>query len=214
MRIRNLKNMHEIVEEHKIVVNEPEKNKGRWHEFFGNDNKIYVELGMGKGDFIIKNAQTYENINFMGFEKFTNVLVRAVKKLDDTKLTNIAMIRLDVEKIQEVVEKEEVDRIYLNFSDPWPKDKYAKRRLTYRKFLDTYKSILVDGGEIHFKTDNNDLFEFSLEEFKLSGWEIKLVTRDLHNSEYKEGNIMTEYEEKFVGLGENINKLVAIKPVK
>jgi len=214
MRIRNLKGMHEIVENHKIVVNEPEKNKGKWNEFFGNDNKLYVELGMGKGDFIIQNAEIYKDINFIGFEKFTNVLVRAVKKLDETQLTNVAMIRVDVETIQEIVEKKELDRIYLNFSDPWVKDKYTKRRLTYRKFLDIYESILADDGEIHFKTDNNDLFEFSLEEFKHCGWEIKLVTRDLHNSEYKEGNIMTEYEAKFVSLGENINKLIAKKPVR
>ena len=158
-------------------------------------------------------ARLNPDINFVGIEKYSSVLLRAIQKMEEETLPNLIFIRMDAEDITEVFEEGEVDRIYLNFSDPWPKDRHAKRRLESRQFLERYKSILKDGGLIEFKTDNNDLFDFALEEVKEAGWEMIAFTRDLHNNkELCEGNIMTEYEAKFSAMGNPINKYIIKKP--
>lgn len=183
--------------------------KGHWQEVFGNDRPVRVEIGMGKGTFLIRMAKEYPEINFVGIEKYSSVLLRAVQKLEEEPLENIRLIRMDAEYIEDVFAAGEVDRIYLNFSDPWPKDKHAKRRLTSRQFLKRYESILKPDGIVEFKTDNDALFAFSLEEAPAAGWKILAQTYDLHRDpSMNEGNIMTEYEEKFSLLGNKIHKMI------
>jgi len=210
MRLRNVPGAREVMIENAYVFTEPEGMKGTWGEVFGNNNPIHIEIGMGKGTFITTLAQNNPEINYVGIEKYSSVLLRAVEKQDELQLPNLRFIRMDAEAICEVFGEYEVDRIYLNFSDPWPKDRHAKRRLTSRQFMARYNTILKKDGRVEFKTDNKDLFEFSLEEIKEAGWELKVVTHDLHNdSVLSEGNIMTEYEKKFSEMGNPICKLVA-----
>ena len=210
MRLRHIKGAEEEIAESPYVVQEPKELKGKWHEFFGNNNPIRIEVGMGKGKFIMELAEKNPDINYVGIERYSSVLLRGLQKRAEMDVSNIYFMRIDALELAEVFDAEEVDRIYLNFSDPWPKDRHAKRRLTHKNFLDLYKKILAHDGEIHFKTDNRALFDFSLESFRENGWELSEVTFDLHNSDF-EGNIMTEYEEKFSGLGFTINRLVARK---
>lgn len=213
MRLRNVKDTDLKFVNCKALIEDAKIYKGEWKEtYFKNINPIHVEFGMGKGQFLSTHAINNSDINYVGFEKFTKVLVRAIDKFDELK--NAAIVRMDVEVIEEVFAPGEIDVIYLNFSDPWPKDRHGKRRLTYRAFLDCYSIILKDEGEVHFKTDNKNLFDFSIEEFKERGWALEYVTRDLHHSEYIEGNIMTEYEERYVSMGQPIYRLVATKPHK
>lgn len=209
MRLRNVKGAREGLVESVYVIDEPKENKGKWREIFGNDNPLHIEIGMGKGKFITELALKNPNINYIGIEKFSSVLIRAVEKMNELELKNLLFIRMDAEEIVDVFEKGEVDKIYLNFSDPWPKDRHAKRRLTSRQFLARYDVILNKDGDINFKTDNRSLFDFSVEEIKEANWEITGLTYDLHNSEMNEGNIMTEYEEKFSAKGNPIHKVVA-----
>lgn len=210
MRLRHVAGQDDIVNQHPLVNQEPEKYKGRWNEFFGNSNPIHIEIGMGKGDFMIANSKKYPNVNFIGFEKFSGVLLRAVRKVDtiEDEMSNLCFLRLDAIYLLEIFAPGEVSKVYLNFSDPWIKERKAKHRLTHRKFLDIYNVILEDSGLIQFKSDNDMLYEFSLEEVVDSAFKINETTTDLHYSAYLEGNIMTEYETKFVGLGKNINYLV------
>ena len=210
MRLRNVRGSREKIEEYEYAINEPELNKGKWNEIFGNDNPIHIEIGMGKGQFISELAKRNPNVNYIGIEKFSSVLVRAIQKQEalETPLTNLRFIRFDADNICNIFDKDEIDRIYLNFSDPWPKDRHAKRRLTSKEFLSKYENVLKESGEIIFKTDNVLLFDFSLEQIEIAGWELINFTRDLHNSEYVEGNIMTEYEQKFVAEGKPINRLI------
>ena len=179
---------------------------------FGNDNPIRIEIGMGKGKFITELALQNPDINYIGIEKYSSVLIRAIEKRKNIELNNLIYIRMDAVEICDAFEKGEVDRIYLNFSDPWPKDRHAKRRLTSRQFFARYDEILKPDGKVEFKTDNRDLFDFSLEEIPETTFKIDEYTFDLHSDKeadiYK-GNVMTEYEEKFVGLGNPICKLVA-----
>lgn len=185
------------------------KVKGHWNEVFGNDNPIRIEIGMGKGAFIMEQARRNPDVNFVGIEKYSSVLLRAIQKQEEEQLPNLKLIRMDAEYITDVFAPGEVDTIYLNFSDPWPKARTAKRRLTSRVFLHRYEKILKPAGVVEFKTDNNDLFEFSLEEIEPAGWELVSMTRDLHNDEVMNaGNIMTEYETKFSTLGQKINKYI------
>ena len=157
----------------------------------------------------MKMAELNPSINYIGIEKYSSVLSRAVEKKKETEgLDNLYFIRFDAEEITEIFDRDEIDRIYLNFSDPWPKDRHAKRRLTSRQFLARYDQFLKREGEIIFKTDNLDLFNFSLEEAKEAKWNIVNYTYDLHHSEYVEGNVMTEYEEKFIEKGNKINRMV------
>lgn len=211
MRLRSIKNADERLVKHPRIVNNEKENRGKWEKIFDNNNPIHIEIGMGKGQFISTMAKNNPNINYIGFEKFTNVLVRALKNLTEENVNNVLAVRMDVEEILEVFEDGEIDRIYLNFSDPWPKDRHEKRRLTHHGFLERYNSILSPNGTLCFKTDNKDLFDFSLEEIEEYGWKLKNVTRDLHNSCYVEGNVMTEYEEKFVSRGMPIYRLEAYR---
>lgn len=201
MRLRNIKNAYE-----KVAVNEryfipnPNEFKGKWHEIFGNNNPIHIEIGMGKGRFLCELAAINPDINYIGIEKFTSVLLRASEKLAELDLNNIKIINIDAINLCDYFDKDEITRIYLNFSDPWPKNAHAKRRLTSNRFLPLYQNVLNTDGEIHFKTDNRKLFEFSLESLNEYGLSMKNISLDLHHSDF-EGNIMTEYEEKFSAFG-------------
>ena len=208
MRLRNVKGSRETIAVSEFVVQDEKSMKGKWKEKFGNDNPINIEIGMGKGRFIMDLARLNPDINYVGVEKFSSVLVRAIEKQTEEKLPNLCFIRMEAENIEDVFEKEEVDYIYLNFSDPWPKDRHAKRRLTSVQFLKRYENILAKDGGITFKTDNRPLFDFSLEQIEEAGWIIDNHTFDLHNSQYVEGNIMTEYEEKFSKMGNPICRVV------
>lgn len=214
MRLRNIRGSREMVAANEYVVHEPEKYKGKWSSLFGNEAPIHVEIGMGKGRFIMELAAKNPKINYIGIEKYSSVLLRALEKREEIELPNLYFIRYDAEYINEIFATEEIDRIYLNFSDPWPKDRHAKRRLTSKEFLRKYDQFLKIDGEIIFKTDNRSLFDFSVEEAGISGWELREVTYDLHHSEYVEGNIMTEYEERFVSEGNPIHKLIAYRTHK
>lgn len=201
----------EIVGYEKLVVLEPERYRGRWNEWFGNNQPIHVELGTGKGNFITTLAEKNPSVNYIAVEVREEVLIYAVRKAAEKGLTNIAFLWLNINKIEESFAAGEVSRIFLNFSDPWPKTRHAKRRLTHREFLDKYKKILVHGNEIHLKTDNEGLFEFSLNEFSDSGFRLKNITFDLHQSEFEEAkSVMTEYEQKFVSRGMKIYRVEAI----
>jgi tRNA (guanine-N7-)-methyltransferase len=166
---------------------------------------LHVEIGMGKGTFLLEMARRNPDVDFIGIEKYSSVLLRAIEKhAESPEVKNLVFIRMDAEEIEEVFAPGEIDYIYLNFSDPWPKDRHAKRRLTSDRYLPRYEKLLTKEGGVTFKTDNTDLFDFSLESVKDCGWELLAVTRDLHNSEYAKGNVMTEYETKFSGLGNKI----------
>ena len=208
MRLRNNKNAKGILEESKYVIKEPESNKGKWNKVFGNDNPIRIEIGCGKGNFIIQNALTYPDINFIAIEMYDTVLMYAINKIK-TEIPNLRFIRMDARLIEDIFDKE-IDIIYLNFSDPWPKNRNAKRRLTHERFLARYDSIFKGEKTIFLKTDNVGLFEFSIESLSCYGYKLKNVTLDLINSDY-EGNIMTEYEKKFTDKGIKINRLEAYK---
>lgn len=204
MRLRNNPKANEILENHEeFVVLNTKENKGKWYEIFGNDHPVYIEIGMGKGDFIIENAKRYPDINFIGIEKFPTVLLGAVKKIDDEqlKLPNLRLMREDATFLTEVFEENEIDRIYLNFSDPWPKKKHAKRRLTSPVFLPVYKNILKNEGQLILKTDNRILFEYSLISFNQFNMNFIDVCLDLHHTDGYEDNIQTEYERKFSPFG-------------
>lgn len=208
MRLRNVKGSRENIAVSEFVVHDEESMKGKWKELFGNDNPINIEIGMGKGRFIMDMARLNPDINFVGIEKFSSVLIRAIEKQNEEKLPNLYFIRMEAEYIENVFDKEEVDYIYLNFSDPWPKDRHAKRRLTSVQFMKRYENILSKDGGVTFKTDNRPLFDFSLEQVEEAGWILDNRTFDLHNSEYVEGNVMTEYEQKFSEMGNPICRMV------
>ena len=210
MRLRNIAGSREVIAESKYTVKDPEQKKGLWKkEIFGNDNEIHIEIGMGKGRFIMDMAALHPNINYVGIEKYSSVLLRAIQKQEELQLPNVIFIRMDAEDITEVFDESEVGRIYLNFSDPWPKDRHAKRRLPSREFLKRYDKILKADGVVEFKTDNEGLFTFARDEVEPAGWNIDAITYDLHNDEVvNEGNVMTEYEEKFSSLGNPIFKYV------
>jgi tRNA (guanine-N7-)-methyltransferase len=209
MRLRNVTGSREFIADSRFVVHEPESLKGKWSEEFGNDNPIHIEIGMGKGRFMMDLAGQNPDINYVGIEKYSTVLLRAVQKMEENELGNLRFIRMDAEDICEVFGKGEVSKIYLNFSDPWPKDRHAKRRLPSRQFLSRYDEILKPDGRIEFKTDNTDLFDFALEEVEPAGWKIEKMTRDLHHDEEMiKGNIMTEYEERFSSMGNPICKYI------
>lgn len=201
MRLRHVKNANErLAQNERDFVANPALYKGKWNTVFGNDNPIHIEIGMGKGQFLTKLAELNPNINYIGIEKFTSVLLRASEKLETLDLTNVRIINVDALMLNEYFAEGEIAQIYLNFSDPWPKNAHAKRRLTSNRFLPVYQNILKKDGEIHFKTDNRLLFEFSLESMNEYGMKLQNISLDLHHSDY-EGNIMTEYEERFSQFG-------------
>lgn len=233
MRLKFVPGSPEHISESEFVIKKPEEHKGCWKELFGNSNPVHIEIGMGKGRFITELAKRNPDINYIGIEKYTSVLIRAVEKREiiefgkklknltnetleeeyssEHRLSNLYYLCVDAEFLDGMFAEGEVDRIYLNFSDPWPKDRHAKRRLTSAHFLAKYEKFLNPEGCIAFKTDNRGLFDFSLTEISENGWELSEVTYDLHNSEYAEGNVMTEYEQKFSAKGNPINRLVARK---
>jgi len=197
------------------VINHPEQQKGNWQQVFGNKNPIHIEIGMGKGQFLLNLAIVYPQINFIGIERYSSVLVRGLERFvmeEYCNLQNVRFICMDAENVREVFAPGEVERVYLNFSDPWPKARHEKRRLTSKEYLKRYEQILVPEGRVEFKTDNTALFDFSLQQIKEADWILQNFTYDLHrNEKMNQGNIKTEYEEKFSGLGIPINKLVASK---
>lgn len=210
MRLRNKPWAEDYLNEHQdLVVPNPEDYKGRWNELFGNDNPVHIEVGTGKGQFITGMAQANPDINYIGIELFDSVIVIAAKKaVDAGQPSNLRLLNVNGSKLEEYFAKGDVSRVYLNFSDPWPKTRHAKRRLTHAGFLSLYENVLIDNGEIHFKTDNRGLFEYSLISMTDYGMQLKLVSLDLHNDDV-EDNIMTEYEEKFSSKGQPIYRLEA-----
>ncbi|MED4453180.1 tRNA (guanosine(46)-N7)-methyltransferase TrmB [Metabacillus fastidiosus] len=204
MRLRNKPWASDFISQYpQYLIQAPENQKGKWNELFGNDNPIHIEVGTGKGQFITGMAKQNPNINYIGIELSENVVVLALQKLVDVELPNVKLLNVNANDLTNIFEKGEVGQVYLNFSDPWPKKRHIKRRLTYKTFLALYETILADKGEIHFKTDNQGLFEYSLMSFSEYGLLLKYVSLDLHNSNM-EGNIMTEYEEKFSKKGQRI----------
>ncbi|KKB37547.1 tRNA (guanosine(46)-N7)-methyltransferase TrmB [Bacillus thermotolerans] len=209
MRLRHKPWAREKIEAHpQYVILQPEEQKGRWKEAFQNDHPIYIEVGTGKGQFVTEMAKAHPDVNFIGIEVYESVMVTALDRLIEAELPNLKLLNVDAENLTDYFEKGEVSRVYLNFSDPWPKKRHAKRRLTYKTFLKRYEDIMPASGEIHFKTDNQGLFEFSLMSFSEYGMLLKFVSLDLHNSDF-EGNIMTEYEEKFSAKGQRIYRAEA-----
>ena len=209
MRLRNITGSREIIGESRFVVHDPKEMRGKWKSLFDNDNPVRIEIGMGKGKFLHTMAKENPQINYVGIEKYSSVLLRAIQKMEEEELPNLLFMRMDAEEIAEVFEKGEVDRIYLNFSDPWPKDRHAKRRLPSRQFLERYDIILKPDGCLEFKTDNRALFDFAVEELDAAGWRAEVLTYNLHGDDaLMEGNIMTEYEEKFSAMGNPIYKYI------
>ncbi|HER5450999.1 TPA: tRNA (guanosine(46)-N7)-methyltransferase TrmB [Streptococcus pyogenes] len=209
MRVRKRKGAEEHLANnpHYVILN-PEDAKGRWHDVFENDRPIHIEVGSGKGGFITGMALKNPDINYIGIDIQLSVLSYALDKVLASEVPNVKLLRVDGSSLTNYFEDGEVDMMYLNFSDPWPKTKHEKRRLTYKDFLDTYKRILPEHGEIHFKTDNRGLFEYSLASFSQYGMTLRQIWLDLHASNY-EGNVMTEYEEKFSNKGQVIYRVEA-----
>lgn len=186
-----------------FAVPNPERLKGSWAEEFGNSNPVHIEVGTGKGRFITEMARANSEINYIGIELSESIIVTALDRLIEADLPNVKLLNINANDLTSVFEKGEVNRVYLNFSDPWPKNRHEKRRLTFKTYLDLYKSVLPVNGEIHFKTDNQGLFEYSLQSFSSYGMLLTFVSLDLHKSEFQ-GNIMTEYEERFSKKGQRI----------
>ncbi len=213
MRLRNIPGSREAIGASEYVVPEESECAGKWSELFGNGNPVHIEIGTGKGRFLMELAKAHPEINYVGIEKYSSVLLRAVQKMEEEPLPNVRFIRMEAEHILQYFAEGEAERIYLNFSDPWPKERHAKRRLVSREFLDRYRVLLKSGGHLEFKTDNRALFEFGVEETEPAKWEIAEITYDLHHDEnMNRGNIMTEYEERFSSMGNPICKY-CIRPV-
>ena len=210
MRLRNIPGADAAIEQSIYCIKNPEEQKGNWQSQFEKQQPLHIEIGMGKGRFIMDMATLHPEINYLGIERYSSVLLRALQKMELNPLPNLKFMCIDAADIEEIFAPEEVDRIYLNFSDPWPKDRHAKRRLTSRQFFARYDKVLKKDGHLEFKTDNQDLFTFSLEEIPEAGWRLDASTRDLHNDDVlNAGNVMTEYEEKFSSMGNPICKLIA-----
>lgn len=216
MRRRNVKNAKQRVENHpELVVLNPKAYKGKWHTLFGNEHPIYLEIGMGKGKFLKEHAEKHPNINYIGIEKFDSVIVQAVEKIYPLGLKNIKLMHIDAEELLDIFETGELAKIFLNFSDPWPKKRHEKRRLSHEKFLNRYEKILQ--GSIEMKTDNRSLFEYSLISFNQHHWQFQAVSLDLHQYDAEkapeEAIITTEYEDKFIGKG-NVIYFLEVKKEK
>ena len=230
MRLRNIPGARDIIAISGFVVQEPEKKKGNWNTVFGNDHPIELEIGIGKGRFLMDLAERHPEKNFIGIEMYSSVLLRAIQRAEQrstgaaeplpVRVTkrpalpencNFRLLRFDAVELPQLFAKGEIEKIYLNFSDPWPKDRHADRRLTSLKFLKRYEQVLKTGGELACKTDNQALFDFSLEQIRQSGWKLLFSTSDLHHTEQAEPEdlLMTEYEEKFVAAGQPIYMLKA-----
>lgn len=212
MRLRNITGSEEVIADSAFVEQHPKKRRGSWKEAFPKDQPIQIEVGMGKGQFLIEMARLHPDINYIGIERYSSVLIRALQKLEESEpcvRTNLLFLCMNAGEIEEVFAPGEVDKIYLNFSDPWPKKRHAKRRLPSRQYLDKFDKILQPCGRIEFKTDNRQLFDFAVEELEPAGWKAEAVSYDLHADEQlARGNVMTEYEEKFSSLGNPIHKYI------
>ena len=215
MRLRNIPGARETIAESVATIKDEKEYKGKWKEVFGNDHPIHIEIGMGKGQFILTLASQNPEINYIGIERYSSVLLRALEKYESEEFDqpeNVRFICMDANEIADVFAPEEVAKIYLNFSDPWPKARHARRRLTSVQLLSQYEKVLKEGGLVEFKTDNRSLFEFSLEQVEEAGWTLQSHTFDLHNNEeLNKGNVMTEYEAKFSSMGNPIHKLTAVR---
>lgn len=214
MRLRNVKGSYEMILENPYTVQADAVNADDYKNFwnknhFQNNNPIHIEIGMGKGQFITDLAKQNPDINYIGIEKYSSVLVKAFGKREQLETDNLFFIRMEAENITDFFASGEIDRIYLNFSDPWPKDRHAKRRLTSRQFMERYNRILSENGFVQFKTDNRPLFDFSIEEIKATGWCLDEINYNLHKDGIAKDNIMTEYEQKFYNLGNPIYRLTA-----
>lgn len=210
MRLRNIPIAKETVMTSPYCINNPSTYKGRWQDAFPLAQPLSVEIGTGKGRFLMELAALHPKNNYLGIERYSSVLLRALQKMEECPLPNLKFICMDAADLTEVFDQNEVSLIYLNFSDPWPKERHAKRRLTSRQFFERYDRILKENGQVEFKTDNHDLFLFSTEEIPAAGWHVDAMTYDLHHDEkMNQNNIMTEYEEKFSSKGNPIYKLVA-----
>ena len=212
MRLRNIPGAREIVAEHPLVITGAAEVPEGWNVIFGNDSPIHIEIGMGKGRFIIEMAQKYPGINYIGIDRYESVMIKALQRLErmgDSAPGNLRFIRMDAAELEDFFKEKEVERIYLNFSDPWPKERHSKRRLQSEDFLKRYDKILSPDGHIEFKTDNVELFDFAVKEAEKTGWKISYISRDLHSdARAMENNIMTEYEEKFSAKGQKICKYI------
>ena len=215
MRLRNIPGADDVIRRHPIAVKESKEYKGKWNTLFENENPIHIEIGMGKGQFILTLAKQNPQINYIGIERYSSVLLRALEKFDTEEfceLTNVRFICMDAMELPDVFEAEEVEKIYLNFSDPWPKKRHARRRLTSTVFFAQYDKVLAKDGVVEFKTDNRPLFEFSIEQVEEAGSKLLGSTFDLHHdAAMNQGNVMTEYEEKFSAQGNPIHKLIATR---
>lgn len=209
MRLRHIPGAEEEIANSPYVVQDPERCRGEFARLFGNGNPIEIEVGMGKGKFIMELALQNPAVNYIGIERYSSVLLRALQKRKEIELSNIYFMCIDAKSLDQVFAPGEVSRIFLNFSDPWPKDRHAKRRLTSQEFMKVYDKVLKADGSVEFKTDNRGLFEYSLESIPEAGWKVDACTFDLHHSDMAEGNVMTEYETKFSAMGNPICKLIA-----
>ena len=209
MRLRHIPGAEEAIAQSPFVIHNPEELKGCWNQAFQESAPLHIEVGMGKGRFIMELAQSHPKLHFIGIERYSSVLLRALQKRQQLDLSNIFFLCVDAKNLDQFFAPGEVSRMYLNFSDPWPKDRHAKRRLTSPQFLTVYQKILAPDGAVEFKTDNRGLFEYSLESIPAAGWQITEQTFDLHHSPMASGNVMTEYEEKFASEGKPICKLIA-----
>lgn len=209
MRLRHIRDARQTLEAHpQRMVLDPAPHQGRWRERFGNDRPLHLEIGMGKGQFVCGMAERHPDVNFLGMEKYDSVALRALQRLLDDPRENVQLLRASAEYLTDYFAAGEVDRLYLNFSDPWPRKAHAKRRLTHAAFLDRYRAILASGAEIHVKTDNRGLFEFTLAHLNEYGMRFEELSLDLHAQE-PEGNVRTEYEEAWSAKGAPIYRLVA-----
>lgn len=212
MRLRNIPGADEAIENSPLCIKQPDQLCGRWQSVFSREQPLHIEIGMGKGQFLTQLARQNPDINYLGIEKYTSVLLRAIQKQEEDPLPNLRFLCFNAEHITDIFAPGETKRIYLNFSDPWPKDRHARRRLTSAEYLKRYHRILSSHGQLEFKTDNRALFDFSVGEIQSdSSWTLTAVTYDLHNDPVlSSGNIMTEYEEKFSSIGNPICKLIAV----
>lgn len=209
MRLRHIQGAEKSIAASPYVIREPEQYKGAWNNLFGSSRPIHLEVGMGKGRFIMELAAGHPDINYIGIERYSSVLLRALEKRQSLELDNLYFMCIDAKSLGDMFAPGEVDRIYLNFSDPWPKDRHAKRRLTSPEFMAVYSRVLSAGGTLEFKTDNRGLFEYSLESIPAAGWSLTSVIYDYHHSGLATDNVMTEYEMKFSAQGNPIHKLTA-----
>lgn len=201
MRLRKVKNaLDKLSVNEKYFIINPNENKGNWRNIFGNDNPIHIEIGCGKGQFISKLASINPDINYIAIEKYDSVLLRCLEKVEEMELSNLRLAIIDANTLTEYFDDKEIDAIYINFSDPWPKYAHRKRRLTYQTFLESYDRVLKDEGAVFQKTDNRKLFEFSLESFNNNGWVLSKISLDLHKDDDID-NITTEFEDKWSKLG-------------